>query len=108
MLERSKYGPDDSREERLGRLDRHRNGADLLFPTRETVTRKSHVRNNIRKLRFSHDEMTQQELADRICVTRQTIVAIEKEKYSPSLEAAFRIAQVFDEPLESVFRFEPD
>ena len=70
--------------------------------------RKNHVRNNIRQLRFANDEMTQQELADRIGVTRQTIVAIEKEKYSPSLEAAFRIARVFDEPLESVFHFEPD
>ena len=52
--------------------------------------------------------MTQQELADRIGVTRQTVVAIEREKYSPSLEVAFRIAQVFGEPLESVFRFEKD
>ncbi len=64
------------------------------------------VRNNIRKLRFEHGEMTQQELAERIGVTRQTIVAIEKEKYSPSLEAAFRIAAVFDQPLEAVFTFD--
>ena len=64
------------------------------------------VRNNIRKLRFDHDEMTQQELADRIGVTRQTIVAIEKEKYSPSLEAAFRIAGVFGQPLEVVFQYD--
>jgi len=70
--------------------------------------RKSRVRSNIRRLRFEHDEMTQQELADRIGMTRQTIVAIEKEKYSPSLEAAFRIAQVFDEPLESVFIYKSD
>ncbi len=69
---------------------------------------KSHVHNNIRKLRFEHDEMTQQELASRIGVTRQTIVAIEKEKYSPSLEAAFRIAAVFDQPLEAVFTFDAD
>lgn len=67
---------------------------------------KTRVRNNIRKLRFAHDEMTQQQLAERVGVTRQTIVAIEKKKYSPSLEAAFRIAEVFDEPLESVFSFE--
>jgi len=67
---------------------------------------KTLVRNNIRKLRFEHDEMTQQELADRIGMTRQTVVAIEKEKYSPSLEVAFRIAQVFGEPLESIFSFE--
>lgn len=69
---------------------------------------KTPVRNNIRKLRFEHGEMTQQELANRIGVTRQTVVAIEKEKYSPSLEAAFRIAAVFNEPLESVFIYEPD
>ena len=70
--------------------------------------KKTHVRNNIRKLRFEHGEMTQQELADRIGVTRQTIVAIEREKYSPSLDAAFRIARVFDEPLEAVFSFDPE
>ena len=68
----------------------------------------SRVHNNIRKLRFEHDEMTQQELATRIGVTRQTIVAIEKEKYSPSLEAAFRIAAVFNQPLEAVFTFDAD
>jgi putative transcriptional regulator len=65
------------------------------------------VRNNIRKLRFEHGEMTQAELAQRIGVTRQTVVAIEKEKYSPSLEAAFRIAEVFGEPLENVFSYVP-
>ena len=70
--------------------------------------KKSHVRNNIRKLRFEHDEMTQQQLADHIGVTRQTVVAIEKEKYSPSLEAAFRIAQVFGRPLEAVFHYDPE
>jgi len=69
---------------------------------------KSRVRNTIRKLRFEHDEMTQQQLAERIGVTRQTIVAIEKEKYSPSLEAAFRIAEVFNQPLESVFRYDAE
>ncbi len=68
---------------------------------------KTYVRNDIRRLRFEHGEMTQQELADRVGVTRQTIVAIEKGKYSPSLEAAFRIANVFGEPLESVFSYEP-
>ena len=67
---------------------------------------KTRVHNNIRKLRFEHNEMTQQQLADRVGVTRQTIVAIEKEKYSPSLEAAFRIAKVFGQPLESVFIYE--
>lgn len=69
---------------------------------------KTRVHNTIRKLRFQHDEMTQQQLAERIGVTRQTIVAIEKEKYSPSLEAAFRIAEVFNQPLESVFRYDAD
>lgn len=66
------------------------------------------ITNNIRRLRFEHDEMTQQELASRIGVTRQTIVAIEKEEYSPSLEAAFRIAAVFDRPLEAVFTFDAE
>ena len=64
------------------------------------------IRNNIRKLRFHHDEMTQQQLAEKVKVTRQTIVAIEKGKYSPSLELAFRIARVFDVPLEEVFFLE--
>ena len=68
---------------------------------------KTHVRNNIRALRFQHGEMTQQTLAEKVGVTRQTIVAIEKEKYSPSLEAAFKIAAVFGEPLDAVFRYEP-
>jgi len=63
------------------------------------------VRNNIRRLRFEHGEMTQQQLADAVGVTRQTIVAVEKEKYSPSLEAAFRIARVFGVPLEAVFEY---
>ncbi|MEP7293450.1 MAG: helix-turn-helix transcriptional regulator [Chloroflexota bacterium] len=66
------------------------------------------ITNNIRKLRFEHNEMTQQELADKASVTRQTIVAIEKEKYSPSLELAFRIAQVFNLPLEEVFSYHPE
>lgn len=61
------------------------------------------IRNNIRKLRFNHDEMTQQALADQVGVTRQTIIAIENAKYSPSLELAFRIAFTFDVPLAEVF-----
>jgi len=64
---------------------------------------KNIIRNNIRKLRFNQGEMTQQQLADEVGVSRQTIVAIEKEKYSPSLELAFRIARVFDRRLEEVF-----
>jgi putative transcriptional regulator len=64
------------------------------------------ISNNIRKLRFNHDEMTQQALADKVGVTRQTIIAIEKGQYSPSLELAFRIARVFKANLEDVFSFE--
>jgi putative transcriptional regulator len=64
------------------------------------------ISNNIRKLRFEHDEMTQEQLASKAGVTRQTIVAIEKGKYSPSLELAFRIALAFDLPLEKVFFLE--
>ncbi len=63
------------------------------------------IENQIRKLRFLADEMTQQELAERVGVSRQTIVAIEKAKYSPTLELAFRIARVFEMPLEEVFVF---
>lgn len=65
------------------------------------------ITNNIRKLRFFNDEMTQKELADRVGVTRQTIVAIESAKYSPSLELAFRISHVFGSPLEEVFAYDP-
>lgn len=67
---------------------------------------KSRVRNNIRKLRFFHDEMTQQQLAEKVGVTRQTIIAMEQDKYSPSLDLAFRIALVFSAPLEEVFFYE--
>lgn len=61
------------------------------------------VGNHIRKLRFNNNEMTQQQLADKVGVTRQTIVALEKGNYSPSLELAFRIAHAFNLPLEEVF-----
>lgn len=61
------------------------------------------ITNTIRRLRFDANEMTQQELADRIGMTRQTIAAIEQNKYSPSLEAAFRIAEVFGVPIGEVF-----
>ena len=68
----------------------------------------SPISNHIRRLRFEHQEMTQQALAERIGVTRQTVNAIELGKYSPSLEVAFRIAAVFAQPLEAVFqRHEP-
>ena len=69
---------------------------------------KSRIRNNIRKLRFFHDEMTQAQLAEKVGVTRQTIIAMEQEKYSPSLELAFQIASVFSVPLEEVFSYEPE
>ena len=64
------------------------------------------ISNTIRELRAAR-EMTQQELADRIFVTRQTVIAIEGDKYSPSLEVAFRIATVFGVPLEQVFQYVP-
>ena len=63
------------------------------------------LQNNIRRLRFDHNEMTQQELADRIGVTRQTVNAIELGKYSPSLEVAFQIADVFRVPLDEVLQY---
>lgn len=63
--------------------------------------------NNIRRLRFDHGEMTQQELADKAGVTRQTILAIEAGKYAPSLPLAFRIARAFSASVEDVFQY-PD
>jgi putative transcriptional regulator len=69
---------------------------------------KCHINNNIRTFRFHNSEMTQQELADKVGVTRQTIVAIESGKYSPTLELAFRIARVFNVPLDEVFSFNAD
>jgi putative transcriptional regulator len=67
---------------------------------------ESEISNQIRKLRFENGEMTQQQLADKVGVTRQTIIAIEADKYSPSLILAFKIAQAFNVPLESVFQYE--
>lgn len=67
---------------------------------------KARVSNSIRKFRFNHDEMTQQQLAEKVGVTRQTIIAMEKGKYSPSLELAFRISIAFDSPLEEVFSYD--
>ncbi len=66
------------------------------------------VTNQIRRLRFDASEMTQADLAARVGVTRQTIMAIEAAKYSPSLELAFLIARAFDKPLDQVFQFETD
>jgi putative transcriptional regulator len=72
------------------------------------VGRPTRVTNAIRALRFARGEMTQAELADRIGVTRQTIIAIEQGRYSPSLEMAFQIARVFDVPLDQVFGYADD
>jgi putative transcriptional regulator len=66
---------------------------------------KYRLKNNIRKLRFNHDEMTQEELAEKVGVTRQTIIALEGGKYAPSLDLAFRIALAFDVPLTEVFSY---
>lgn len=66
------------------------------------------VTNRIRALRFAHDEMTQAELARRVGVTRQTVIAIEQGRYSPSLEMAFQIARVFRVPLDDVFGYPED
>ncbi len=66
------------------------------------------VTNSVRSRRFALNEMTQQDLALSVGVTRQTIIAIEKGKYAPSLELAFRIAHVLGAPLGDVFRYEPE
>ena len=71
------------------------------------MSKPTRITNSIRALRFAHDEMTQAQLAQRIGVTRQTIIAIEQGRYSPSLEMAFQIAQVFKVPLDEVFHY-PD
>ena len=68
-------------------------------------SKPTRLTNSIRALRFAHGEMTQAELAQRIGVTRQTIIAIEQGRYSPSLEMAFQIAGVFKMPLDEVFRY---
>jgi len=65
---------------------------------------KVDIRNRIREFRFKAEEMTQQALADRVGITRQTVIALEKGKYFPSLELAFRIAKTFEVPLEEVFQ----
>jgi len=67
---------------------------------------KAKIKNNIRKLRFELGEMTQEELADRAKCTRQTIIALEQEKYVPSLALAFRIARVFNVSLDDVFSYQ--
>jgi putative transcriptional regulator len=70
------------------------------------VVKRSSVSNSIRALRFARGEMTQADLAERIGVTRQTVIAIEQGRYSPSLETAFQIARVFEVPIDEVFRYD--
>lgn len=72
------------------------------------VVEKDRIRNHLRRLRFEHGGMTQQELADRARCTRQTVNALEQDKYLPTLALAFRIARVFAVPIEEVFEFEDD
>jgi len=67
---------------------------------------QNELKNQIRRLRFENGEMTQQQLADLVGVTRQTIIAIEASKYAPSLPLAFRIAKTFGVPIEGVFQYE--
>jgi putative transcriptional regulator len=69
------------------------------------MVKPTKVTNSIRALRFAANEMTQSDLADRVGATRQTIIAIEQGRYSPSLEMAFRIANVFGVPLNDVFHY---
>lgn len=68
--------------------------------------KKTLITNEIRKLRFLNGEMTQKELASKVGVTRQTIVAIENSKYSPTLEVAFKIAEVFQTNIDAVFSYD--
>jgi putative transcriptional regulator len=70
------------------------------------VARAAVLRCQIRRLRFDHGEMTQQELAEKVGVTRQTIIALEAGRYAPSLLLAFRIARVFEASVEEVFQYE--
>lgn len=69
------------------------------------MAKPTKITNDIRRLRFDASEMTQAELAERVGVTRQTIIAIEQGKYSPSLEVAFLIARAFGAPLDAVFQY---
>ncbi|MEL1264984.1 helix-turn-helix transcriptional regulator [Pseudoxanthomonas putridarboris] len=76
------------------------------MPIAGACVSEGRVANQVRTLRFLAGEMTQADLGERVGVTRQTIAAIEAGKYSPTLECAFRIAEVFGKPLEDVFRWE--
>ena len=72
------------------------------------MSKPTRITNAIRALRFAHGEMTQAQLAERIGVTRQTVIAIEQCRYSPSLEVAFQIARVLGAPLDDVFQYPHD
>ena len=69
---------------------------------------KGELRNQVRRLRFENGELTQQQLADKVGVTRQTIIATEAGKYAPSLPLAFKIARTFGVPIENVFQYEAE
>lgn len=81
---------------------------ECIITGKEFNMSKSQIQNNIRRLRFDASEMTQQQLADEVGASRQTIVAIEKGNYSPSLELAFKIARVFNSSINDVFSYEPE
>ena len=72
------------------------------------MTNAVRIKNRIRRLRFDHDEMTQEELANKVGCTRQTIIALEQGKYVPSIELAFRIAKAFGVMLEDVFQYDEE
>ncbi|HLT84508.1 MAG TPA: helix-turn-helix transcriptional regulator [Phototrophicaceae bacterium] len=91
------------RRRRLAREDRRLPAGAVVAKPKPT-----RVTNSIRALRFARGEMTQAELAERIGVTRQTVIAIEQGRYSPSLEMAFRIARALDRPLDDVFQYPDD
>ena len=78
----------------------------MQYVTEPAVGMSESISNNIRLLRFMQREMTQAELGEKVGLTRQTIAAIEAGKYSPSLEVAFKIAEVFDKPLAEVFQWQ--
>ncbi len=83
--------------------------SQLLFVTAGGAKMaKNEVKNQIRRLRFENGEMTQQQLADKAGVTRQTIIAIESGKYAPSLPLAFKIARTFGKPIEDIFQYEDE